>query len=178
MTIAAGSTTYIWIALAIIAFDRFVLTRCLPGMGYLILHIPTSFMHEFMHWLMVLFTGGTPNMKSLIPKRLEDGNWLLGYVEFEGVKWWAVGLVAMAPALNLALAFALYEISIGAEVLPWYEGIAVLVVILGLIEAGIPSWSDFRQGGLMSLIVMTTFFTPIMFVEGPKRMYLYAQSLF
>lgn len=58
-------------------------------------NLPSTFLHEFSHWLVAFLTASSPGFPSVWPRR-SPGGWQLGSVRFRP-KAWTAGWVALAP---------------------------------------------------------------------------------
>lgn len=66
------------------------------GPAWFILRLPSTLLHELAHFLVALVLGARPSRLSLIPRKLPNGGYQLGAVEFSA-RWTTAGLVALAP---------------------------------------------------------------------------------
>ncbi len=66
---------------------------------FMLLGLPGTFFHELAHYMVSLFLLGDPRKLSIIPRRVSDNAWVLGYVESYNLRWWNQALVAVAPLL-------------------------------------------------------------------------------
>lgn len=167
----AGDTRYFWFGAALIVADKALLASILPRKMYFWLHVPWTFLHELMHWFVAILLGGRADLSNLAPQLREDGLYELGSVTYSNVNAvFGPGLIAMAPLLNWVAAAAFYFLVLRTQPLGFAEGLASVVLLIGLLEAGIPSWSDIRDGAFISFCVMVGVVAGIVLVTGPTNL--------
>ena len=167
----AGDTRYFWIGAALILADKTILASLVPRKTYFWLHVPWTFLHELMHWFVAIILGGRADMSNLAPKLREDGLYELGSVRYSGVNAvFGPGLIAMAPLLNWIAAAAFYYLLMYARPMGFAEGVASVVLLVGLIEAGIPSWADIKDGAFISFCIMAGLVAGVVLVSGPTNL--------
>ncbi|HGM5506742.1 TPA: hypothetical protein ACKPYM_000732 [Stenotrophomonas maltophilia] len=170
----AGDTRYFWIGALLILLDRLLLASVVPRRLYFWLHLPWTFLHELTHFVVALLLGGRASFSNLVPKLREDGLYALGSVEYSKVNaTFGPGLVAMAPLLNWMGAAILYFFVMDSHPLGLWTGIGATLLLVGLLEAGIPSWSDIKDGQFISFCAMVGFVAGIVLVAGPKHLLQY-----
>lgn len=175
-TFTAGSPWYVVIAAALVAIDMLLLRR-LPGATYFWLKLPVTLLHEVAHWTAALLCRGDARITSLVPRRQADGLWQLGSVRYEGVSAAGAWVVNIAPLANWALA-ALIAFPMRNGDMPFAQGLTLLVLVLVLIEAGIPSWDDIKGGGLLSVLVALPVIIGVVLISGPASLTDAAGTLF
>jgi hypothetical protein len=107
---------------------------------FALITLPATFMHELMHFIISLITGGMPRGFSIFPKKSEEG-YTLGYVESYNVTWYNGAFIGLAPLILLPIAYFFFKYQIVTE-----TTISILVLklyFLGtLIEGSMPSITD------------------------------------
>ncbi len=127
-------------------FLAIVIRKLLPWMW---LRITIEFfgvlLHELSHALVGYFLGTQPTGGTLIPKKLQNGSWVLGSVRFKNVRWFNGFLTSMAPLLIplafipfIPLQWSLRQIT-KTDILIW--GLMALIL-----PSSIPSKVDIRVG--------------------------------
>lgn len=69
--------------------------------------LPGTLIHELLHLVVGLILNGKPVSLSLWPRRVNHGQWVLGCVGFENLRWYNAVFVGMAPLLAFAGAMLL-----------------------------------------------------------------------
>ncbi len=91
--------------------------------------LPGTLAHEAMHWMAGWLFGARPVSMSILPRRMPDGELLLGRVLFMRLRWWNAVPVALAPFLLLPLSAGLLWHSAGWPALAWPSlGLKLLAV--------------------------------------------------
>lgn len=167
--IESGSVTYFLIAAVIWAIDNIALRMLLTERRYHWAMLPATFLHELAHVVAAFCFGGVGTIRSLVPRRLEDGSFQLGLAGYEGVRGtigrWVVNAAPMVYWLIALLIGLIYVYGSGAH--PWYEAVCVMLIVYLLFVAGFPSAQDVIQGGLVSLVILGGFIYPSL-VAGAK----------
>lgn len=109
-----------------------------------LINIPGTLLHELMHFVVGLFLNARPCNFNLIPRRGENGGYVMGSVGFTNVTFYNAVPAALAPLLLLPIGFY-----INRYLLPLMEPTFVnytLYVLLQtiIIENAIPSAADFK----------------------------------
>lgn len=109
-----------------------------------LVNIPGTLLHELMHFTVGLFLNARPCNFTLIPRRDDAGNYVMGSVSFTNITFYNAVPAAMAPLLLLPVGFY-----VNRYVLPQIEPTFanyVLYVFLQtvIIENAMPSGTDFR----------------------------------
>jgi hypothetical protein len=68
---------------------------------------PGTAIHEFWHWAVGMVTNAKPVNFSLLPKKMDNGDLMLGFVEFDNINWANAIPVAMAPLLTIPAVYFL-----------------------------------------------------------------------
>ena len=66
------------------------------------LFLPGTIVHEGLHWVAAFLLNGQPASFSIWPKRLENGNWLLGTVSIKNLTWYNGIFIGLAPLMSFA----------------------------------------------------------------------------
>ncbi len=66
------------------------------------LFLPGTIVHEGAHWIAAFLCNGQPASFSIWPKRLENGNWLLGTVGIKNLTWYNGIFIGLAPLVSFA----------------------------------------------------------------------------
>ena len=66
------------------------------------LFLPGTIVHEGLHWVAAFLLNGQPASFSIWPKRLENGNWLLGTVGVKNLTWYNGIFIGLAPVVSFA----------------------------------------------------------------------------
>jgi len=106
------------------------------------LFLPGTFIHEGMHWLAAFLCNGQPASFSVWPKRLENGNWLLGAVTIRHLTWYNglfIGLAPLASFIFLLLLAPQYSQWQFSQRDVWYWVCASPILLFCL-----PSWQDLK----------------------------------
>jgi hypothetical protein len=67
-----------------------------------VLLLPGTFVHEFLHLAMGLILNGKPRSISLWPRKIGEGQWVLGSVGFVNLRWYNAVFIGLAPLLAIA----------------------------------------------------------------------------
>jgi len=67
------------------------------------LFLPGTIVHEGAHWVAAFLLNGQPGSFSVWPKRLENGNWLLGSVAIKNLTWYNGLFIGLAPLVSFVL---------------------------------------------------------------------------
>jgi len=110
---------------------------------FALITLPATFFHELTHFIISLITGGMPRGFSVIPRKGENGGYVLGSVSSYNITWYNGFLVGLAPLLLLPIAY------LGLKLLMVEEQSIVMLsvysyLIANLIEGSIPSTTDFK----------------------------------
>jgi hypothetical protein len=69
--------------------------------------LPGTFVHELMHLMVGLILNGKPMTISLWPRRVSQGQWILGAVGFANLRWYNAMFIGLAPLLVIVVAMFL-----------------------------------------------------------------------
>jgi hypothetical protein len=119
------------------------------------LFLPGTILHEGAHWIAAFLLNGQPGSFSIWPKRLENGNWLLGAVTIKNLTWYNGLFIGLAPLVSfiflllLAPQYANWHFS---QKDIWYWVCASPVLLFCL-----PSWQDLKvvAKSLLPVIFLT-----------------------
>jgi len=118
------------------------------------LFLPGTIVHEGAHWIAALLCNGQPASFSIWPKRLENGNWLLGTVGIQNLTWYNGIFIGLAPLASFALLLLLapqYSSWGLSQRDLWYWVCTSPILLFCL-----PSWQD--------LTVVTKSLLPVIFL--------------
>lgn len=102
--IAAVLATACWVV-ALASLRRHIVWVWFAGM-------PGLLAHELAHWIAAALTGARPGALSIIPRRTQDGGWVLGSVRLYHLTWVNGAAVGLAP---LALLMGAWFLAAGAH---------------------------------------------------------------
>ena len=119
-----------------------------------LVNIPGTVLHELMHFLVGWFLNARPCNFNLIPRKGENGNYVMGSVGFTNITFYNAVPASMAPLLLLPIGFY-----INRYVLPMIEPTFLnytLYVLLQtiIIENAMPSRADFKVAKMYFLGVI------------------------
>jgi hypothetical protein len=118
------------------------------------LFLPGTIVHEGAHWVAAFLLNGQPSSLSVWPKRLENGNWLLGSVSIRNLTWYNGVFIGLAPLgsfillLLLAPQYSNWSFS-QRDIWYWVCSSPILLFCL-------PSWPDLK--------VVTKSLLPVLFL--------------
>jgi hypothetical protein len=69
--------------------------------------LPGTFVHELFNLLVGLIMNGKPVSISLWPRRVSQGQWILGTVGFANLRWYNAMFIGLAPLLAIVVAMSL-----------------------------------------------------------------------
>lgn len=122
---------------------------------FALLILPGTIAHELLHFIAGLLTGARPVGLSVLPKKQNDGTWLLGAVTFNNLRWWNSVPVGLAPLALIPLGGWLFFYSTALPVNSVQGAILKIMTALCLIS-GWPSsqdWSHAVKGLLIAVIL-------------------------
>ena len=111
-----------------------------------IINIPGTFLHEFMHFTIGIFTNAKPEGLELLPKKAPDGEgYIMGSVSFSNLTYYNALPTAFAPLILLGIGYYLnrYWLPLITPTYLNYIGYVLLQTII--IENAIPSSVDVKQ---------------------------------
>ena len=116
-----------------------------------LINIPGTLLHELMHFVVGLIMNARPCNFSLIPRRSEEGGYVMGSVGFTNITFYNAVPAALAPLLLLPIGFY-----INRYILPMIEPSFInytLYMLLQtiIIENAMPSAADFRVARMFFL---------------------------
>jgi len=118
------------------------------------LFLPGTIVHEGLHWVAAFLLNGQPASFSIWPKRLENGNWLLGAVTIKNLTWYNGVFIGLAPLVSFAFLLLLapqYSSWDFSQRDLWYWVCTSPVLLFCL-----PSWQDLK--------VVTKSLLPVIFL--------------
>lgn len=131
-----------------------------------LVNIPGTFLHELMHYTVGLILNARPCNFTLLPKRAENGSYIMGSVGFRNVTFYNAVPAAMAPLLLLVIGFYInrYYLPQMAPTMPNY--ILYVLVQTIIIENAMPSGADFRVAGMYLRGILLYGFLLVMLIVG------------
>ena len=113
-----------------------------------LINIPGTVLHELMHFIVGLFLNARPCNFSLIPRRNEDGNYVMGSVGFTNITFYNAVPAALAPLLLLPIGFYINRYGLPL-IQPTFVNYTLYVLLQTIIiENAMPSRADFRVAGM------------------------------
>lgn len=111
-----------------------------------IINIPGTFLHEFMHFVVGLFTNAHPEGLELLPKKSPDGDgYIMGSVGFSNLTFYNAFPTAFAPLGLLVIGYCINRYYL-PQITPTYLNyIGYVLLQTIIIENSIPSSVDIRQ---------------------------------
>ncbi len=109
-----------------------------------VVNIPGTVLHEFMHFIVGLVTNARPVNFCLLPRRGDDGRYVMGSVGFTNITFYNAFPTAVAPLFLLVIGFYVnrYMLPIMRPSYLNYIGYVLFQTII--IENSIPSTADVR----------------------------------
>ena len=109
-----------------------------------LINIPGTILHELMHFVVGLFLNARPCNFNLIPRKNEDGNYVMGSVGFTNITFYNAVPAAMAPLLLLPIGFYINRYLLPL-IQPSFVNYTIYVLLQTvIIENAMPSAADFR----------------------------------
>ena len=119
-----------------------------------VVNIPGTFLHEMMHFLVGLFMNARPCNFTLLPRRGNDGNYVMGSVGFTNITFYNAVPASMAPLLLLPIGFYINRYVL-PQIPPTFANYILYVFLQTvIIENAMPSGADFRVAKLHFLGVV------------------------
>lgn len=111
-----------------------------------VINIPGTFLHEFMHFVVGLFTNAHPEGLELLPKKAPDsGGYIMGSVSFSNLTFYNAFPTAFAPLGLLVIGYCINRFYL-PQITPTYLNyIGYVLFQTIIIENSIPSSVDIRQ---------------------------------
>lgn len=107
----------------------------------IVLLLPGTILHEFLHFIVGLILNGKPVGFSLFPKKTSSG-YILGSVSFKNITFYNAFPIAIAPVLSILPAFYLFSLlqaDISFELKLFY-----IYLIWTFIKCSLPSDQDIK----------------------------------
>lgn len=132
---------------------------------WLLFLLPGTIVHELMHLFVGFFLKAKPRGFSIFPKKSDNGDYVLGSVEFAGMNFFNAMPTSMAPFLMLPLSlFVLIYFNTSLLSSPESK-ILSGYILYNLVTSSIPSITDFK---LLFKFPMTIVFYAIIFYSFYK----------
>lgn len=156
-----------YLILLVVMLMRFKYTTYRSMWLSALVNIPGTFLHELMHFTVGAFFNASPCNFTLLPKKNENGDYVMGSVGFRNITYYNAVPAAMAPLLLLPIGFYLNRYMLPL-MMPTF-GNYVLYVLLQtiIIENAIPSSVDFKVAGMFFsgvLIYTAAFLAFLLFI--------------
>ena len=106
------------------------------------LFLPGTIVHEGTHWIAAFLLNGQPASFSIWPRRLENGNWLLGTVSIKNLTWYNGIFIGLAPLVSFVFLLLLapqYSHWSFSQRDIWYWVCSSPILLFCL-----PSWPDLK----------------------------------
>ena len=130
-----------------------------------LINIPGTFLHELMHFMVGAFLNAQPCNFTLLPRRNENGDYVMGSVGFCNVTYYNAVPAALAPFLLLPIGFFInrYMLPYMQPTITNYMIYVLLQTII--IENAIPSSADFKVAGMYfrGVVLYTALFVGLLF---------------
>jgi len=119
------------------------------------LFLPGTIAHEGAHWLAAFLCNGQPGSFSIWPKRLENGNWVLGTVSIKNLTWYNGLFIGLAPLVSF-----LFLLMLTPQYVSWHfsqRDIWYWVCTSPILLLCLPSWQDLKvvAKSLLPVIFLT-----------------------
>ena len=119
-----------------------------------LINIPGTILHELMHFTVGLIMNARPCNFTLIPRRGEDGNYVMGSVGFTNITFYNAVPAALAPLLLLPIGFYLNRYLL-PMITPSFANYTLYMLLQTIIiENAMPSSADFRVARMYFLGVV------------------------
>ena len=158
----------IYVALTVILM---LTIRRLSDNKQIILRLPGTIIHEFLHYITGLFLLAEPVKFSVWPKKGPNGEITLGYVEFRNFTWYNTVIVSLAPLLIIPITIFLIVVNTpyGASVGDLYgttEFLSLLGITISmsvLSTEALPSTADIavifeNTGSMIAVSVLAAYY--------------------
>lgn len=113
-----------------------------------LINIPGTLLHELMHFLVGGMFNARPVNFTIIPKKADDGSYIMGSVGFRNITFYNAIPAAMAPLLLLPIGFYLNRYLLPNMSPSFWSYIFYVFIQTIIIENAIPSRTDFKVAGL------------------------------
>ena len=109
-----------------------------------LINIPGTLLHELMHFIVGWFLNAKPCNFTLIPRRGEDGSYVMGSVGFTNVTFYNAVPAALAPLLLLPIGFYINRYIL-PQIEPSFANYTLYMLLQTIIiENAMPSSADFK----------------------------------
>ncbi len=113
-----------------------------------LVNIPGTVLHEAMHYLVGMILNARPCNFTLLPRRGEDGSYVMGSVAFRNVTFYNAVPSAMAPLLLLPIGFYINRYVLPQLPPTFFNYVVYVLLQTIIIENAVPSGADFRVAGM------------------------------
>ena len=104
--------------------------------------LPGTFVHELLHLVVGLLLNGRPVSMSLWPRRVSQGQWVLGAVGFANLRWYNAVFIGLAPLLAMVVAMLMAPASRGWS--PHMEDFKQWAIAAPVLAMCLPSATDLK----------------------------------
>lgn len=104
------------------------------------LFLPGTLVHEGLHWIAAFLLNGQPASFSIWPKRLENGNWVLGTVAISNLTWYNGLWIGLAPLMSF-----IFLLFLAPQYSAWsfsQRDLGYWVCTSSILLKCLPSWQD------------------------------------
>ena len=120
-----------------------------------LINIPGTILHELMHFVVGLFLNARPCNFTLIPRRGENGGYVMGSVGFTNITFYNAVPAALAPLLLLPIGFYINRYALPMIEPSFVNYTLYMLLQTIIIENAMPSAADFKVARMYFLgIVM------------------------
>jgi hypothetical protein len=109
-----------------------------------LINIPGTFLHELVHYLIGSILNAKPSNFTIIPKKGNDGSYVMGSVTFSNLTFYNAIPTALAPLLLLPIGFYLNRHFLPTMTPSFLNYVLYILLQTIIIENSIPSRTDFR----------------------------------
>lgn len=155
------------ILFGVFAYIRYVIAasnRFLSGLFFL----PSTIIHEFLHFIVGFITFGKPTSFSVFPKKDENGNYVLGQVQFKNIAFYNAIPTALAPILMFGILYYIDKIYWGFFEKDLLYFLLYAYINFTFISSGIPSGQDFKVafGNFFGILFYIFIFSLLFFTKN------------
>jgi hypothetical protein len=131
-----------------------------------LVNVPGTFLHEFMHFIIGGALNAQPCNFTIIPKKRDDGGYIMGSVGFRNITFYNAVPASLAPLLLLPLSFYLNRYWLPTLNTTFLNYVLYIFLQTIIIENAIPSRTDFRVACIFpsGLLLYCTLFILLLFL--------------